>query len=89
LPTIVVGYAGGLCDQLQDGLACFVELIVARDGAVSCSCEWNDVWILSELTVHRTPLHADAANLTAKTAPVANKPRPRDPLFGDVTHQQL
>ena len=68
MTAVFVGYAGSLCDQLQDGLACFVELIVcARGGAVASSRERNDFRILSELTVHRTILHAHTANLTAES----------------------
>ena len=44
LATIFVGYAGGLRDQLQDGLTCFVELIVcARSGAIARSRERDNV----------------------------------------------
>jgi hypothetical protein len=68
MTAVVVGYAGGLCDQLQNGLARFVELIVsARGGAVASSRERNDFRILSELTVHRSILHAQTTNLTAES----------------------
>jgi hypothetical protein len=42
--AIFVRNAGSLCDQLQDGLACFVELIVcARSGAIARSRERDNV----------------------------------------------
>jgi hypothetical protein len=53
---------------MQNGLARFVELIVsARGGAVASSREWNDFRILSELTMHRSTLHVQTANLTAES----------------------
>jgi hypothetical protein len=53
---------------LQDGLTCFVELIVcSRGGVVASSRERNDFRILSELTMHPSILHAQTANLTAKS----------------------
>jgi hypothetical protein len=77
LATILVSYASGLRDQLQDGLACLVELIV-RPGqrAVARSCEWSDVWILSELTMHRLILGAQRYKLPPKTAAAGDNPRP-------------
>jgi hypothetical protein len=41
--TVFVSYAGRLCDQLQNGLACLVELIGARHGTTTISRERNDV----------------------------------------------
>jgi hypothetical protein len=67
--AIFVGNAGSLCDQLQDGLTCLVELIACgRRGAFARSRERNDLWILSELTVHRTTLRAERLNLPPKIA---------------------
>jgi hypothetical protein len=66
LATVAVSNSGSLCDQSQDGLARFVELIFsARGGAVASSREWKDFGILSELTMHRSTLHAQTANLNA------------------------
>jgi hypothetical protein len=82
MTTVVVGYAGGLCDQLQDGLARFVELIVsARGGAVASSREWNDFRILSELTMHRSILHAHTVILPPKARLADDNPRVRSFLF--------
>ena len=36
LPAVVVGDSGSLCNQLQDGLARFIELMVSARGGRRC-----------------------------------------------------
>src|ERR1700722_14632538 len=91
--AIFVGYAGGLRDQLQDGLTCFVELIVcARSGAVTSSRERNDVRILSELTLHHTTLHLPGGKSYRRKRYRGDHPCVRSFLFegaASLQHQRL
>jgi hypothetical protein len=87
--TIFVGDAGGLRNQLQDGLTRLVELIVrARGAPVASSHERNDLWFVSELTMHCTPPHAVVANVSAEISVRGGNTPARSFLFGGVASLQ-